>query len=411
MNITNSTGAAVVWDSEVEAAALDNREVIEDSLNEWELELEIPTRNDDVLIIEEGTEEKLADETVKCTKKGNGESKVRKQSKSRYGKRRSSKKSSAIKSRQESKSLIKTEADDSDEDDDVEKNIPELEMKCDREVEKVEEERREEGGGEHAQVTVLGPNRDPNHQKGRHDIEGECKVKDEMCDAMRVVDMQKIVEYDLKLEVGAGTKVKREKREVVANGFKSEEKIRREEEEVLIVGEEHVSLKTLSSEFQEVNHSNGFNGGSSGSYLKKELRSVDEENSDKDNVIVADDNNDINGNNNNDTLSNSNEHSSYRSRMERKKSMNKSASEQALLVSNTLPHLLPSRSHLPPLPSPPSLPVLPILSTQHLSDLSNQFTNYMLLHLAEHFLSLSEFEAFADRIDRKFPLQYIIIHC
>ena len=90
--------------------------------------------------------------------------------------------------------------------------------------------------------------------------------------------------------------------------------------------------------------------------------------------------------------------------------MNKSASEQALLVSNTLPHLLPSRSPPPPLPPPPSLPVLPILSTKHLSDLSNQFINYMLLHLAEHFLSLSEFEAFADRIDRKFPLHYIAIH-
>lgn len=410
MNIPNSTGAAVVWDSEAEAAALDNREVMEDFLNEWELEPEIPRSNDDVQIIEEENEEKLADETVECTKKENGGSKVKKHSKSRSGKRRSSKKSNAIKSRQESKPLIKAEADDSDEDNDVE-NFPELKMKCDRKVEEVEEGiRGGEGGGEHAHEMVLGPNRDPNHQKGRHDIEAECKVKGEMCDAMRVVDMQKIVEYDLKLEVGAGTEVKREKREVEANGFKSEEKIRREEEEVLIVGEEHMSLEALSSEFQEVNHSDGFNGGSSGAYLKRELRSVDYENNDKDNVIVADDDNDINGNSNSDNPSNSNEHSSYRSRMERKKSMNKSATEQALLVSNSLPHLLPSRSPPPPLPPPPSLPVLPILSTKHLSDLSNQFINYMLLHLAEHFLSLSEFEAFADRIDRKFPLHYIAIH-
>ena len=411
----NSIGAAVVWDSEVEAAALDNREVIEDFLNEWELEPPIPSSNDDdVQIIEDEKEDKVVDKTVECTKKENGESKIKKQSKSRYGKRRSSKKGSAFKSKQKTQSLIKTEADHSDKDNDVEEIISELENECER-----QEKGGEVAGGEgHAYEMVLEPSRDPNNEIKFHETEIECKIKSEMCDAMRSVEVEKIVEYGLKLEVGAVIEVKREMKEEDENELKSEEKIKKEEEEeeeeeedVVIVGEEHMSLETLGGAFQEGNHSNGFSGGS----RSMKLRNDDDENNEKNNIIVAEDDNDINGNNNSDNPSNNNEHSSYRSRMERKKSMNKIASEQALLVSNTLPHLLPSRSLPPPpplpLPLPQSLPVLPILSTQHLSDLSIQFINYMLLHLAEHFLSLSEFEAFADRIDRKFLLYYIVIHC
>ena len=418
MNLPYSIGAAVVWDSEVEAAALDSRETIEDYLNEWELEPPIPSCNDDVLIIEEEKEDKLVDETVECTKKENGESEIKKQRKSRYGKRRSSKKSSGSKTKQESRSVIKTEADESDEDNDVEDDITGLENKCERKVKEVEdgEDRRGEEGGtrggggrEDTYSMDFKPNSDPNHEIKFHETDIECKIKSEMCDTMRVVDMKKIVEYGLKLEVGGVIEVKREKRDEDENELNSEEKIKREEEEddVVIVGEEHMYLETLGGAFQEGDHSNGFNGGSS----SINLRNDDDENNEKNNIVVADDDNDINGNNNSDNPPNSNEHSSYRSRMERKKSMSKSASEQALLVSNTLPHLLPSRSLPPSLPPPSCIPVLPILSTEHLSDLSIQFVNYMLLHLAEHFLSLSEFEAFADRIDRKYPLYYIVIHC
>ena len=408
-------------------------------MNEWELEPEIPTSNVKTQTADGKEEDKTVDKAIECTKKVNGESKIRRQRRSRADKRRSSKKIGTTRSKRESKADMKIAADDSDEDYDAERNEIVLGDGTERKVgdsgkdRKKEDEGKREGDDSHEMV--LEPHSDINHQIGNDRTEIE--RKNMTYDTIKIDVKTSILEYDLMMdkevwnEVEEGIEFKRN------NVVKGDLKVKREEEEEIVEGDAlGAEIKILSGEilyeaFQEglrmgsrtapvltLNQSNcnscsGSSSSSSNSNLRNGLRNDDDRKNDRNSS--NDSNNETNDNNgtcrydddnDDDSKKNeddhiSNEHTSYLSRMERKKRKNKVTIEQRLPPTTSLHYRLPSLSPLPL--------VLPVLSNQHLSDLYVQFVNYALLLISEHFLSLSEFEAFTDCIDRKFLLHSIEI--
>jgi hypothetical protein len=77
--------------------------------------------------------------------------------------------------------------------------------------------------------------------------------------------------------------------------------------------------------------------------------------------------------------------------------------DTSLAVSKYAPHAYTSLAPLPiPVPTPPVPVPVPVIPLSVLASIRSQWVNYTILILVDHFLSLPEFEAFVHRIDRKY---------
>jgi hypothetical protein len=77
--------------------------------------------------------------------------------------------------------------------------------------------------------------------------------------------------------------------------------------------------------------------------------------------------------------------------------------DASLAISKYAPHAYTSLAPIPiPVYTPPVPVLVPVVPLSVLTSIRSQWVNYTLLFLVDHFLSLPEFEAFVHRIDRKY---------